>query len=101
MIKIFDYEKNEVVDTVEKINNLDGFFPYNKENGFHQGVVALKDGRIAYIEYTDFKDEDILNEERALIITDKQALHYIINAEKFEIFSQKGFEKIEKLLNLF
>ena len=95
MVKVYD-ENGKVIAMVEANNNLDWWDGSNwtcGSTGRHKGLTRLSDGRYVLIHTTQWQGE----RDYAEIISEKQALQEILEADAVELLEEPKFAELKKL----
>lgn len=95
MVNIYD-ENGRVIAMVEANNNLDWWDGSNwtcGSTGRHKGLTRLSDGRYVLIHTTQWQGE----RDYAEIISEKQALQEILEADAVELLEEPKFAELKKL----
>lgn len=95
MVNVYD-ENGRVIAMVEANNNLDWWDGSNwtcGSTGRHKGLTRLSDGRYVLIHTTQWQGE----RDYAEIISEKQALQEILEADAVELLEEPKFAELKKL----
>jgi hypothetical protein len=95
MVNVYD-ENGRVIAMVEANNNLDWWDGSNwtcGSTGRHKGLTRLADGRYVLIHTTQWQGE----RDYAEIISEKQALQEILEADAVELLEEPKFAELKKL----
>lgn len=95
MVTVYD-ENSRVIAMVEANNNLDWWDGSNwtcGSTGRHKGLTRLSDGRYVLIHTTQWQGE----RDYAEIISEKQALQEILEADAVELLEEPKFAELKKL----
>lgn len=95
MVNVYD-ENGRVIAMVEANNNLDRWDGSNwtcGSTGRHKGLTRLSDGRYVLIHTTQWQGE----RDYAEIISEKQALQEILEADAVELLEEPKFAELKKL----
>ena len=95
MVNVYD-ENGRVIAMVKANNNLDWWDGSNwtcGSTGRHKGLTRLSDGRYVLIHTTQWQGE----RDYAEIISEKQALQEILEADAVELLEEPKFAELKKL----
>lgn len=90
------YEDGEIITRVNYNSNLDYWDGRNKGNGgtgYHKGITRLRNGKIVIIFGSDWQGDT----DTAEVVSEKEALKYILESGNDELLEEKRFADLKKL----